>query len=204
MIISKNGEAFSYEGITYTIGQAVYANNQSDYEGLFGTILEIRDGEDKETENDKPEIVCRFDLPVLPYDINRIEERFTALYRQKKTVEEVPLDCVIMAPEMLTPVQETAGETIYLLTEEWNNDGEMGTECTAFSDLTLAKAHFHQSLKCEFTEGLLSHWKDHEKFEFESDEGSFVGWIEGFWSENHYCIQIEKKLIIIPKRSEDE
>lgn len=52
MVIRKTGDTFKYEGITYTIGGRIYANGQSDWEGLFGVITEIRTGSDKETENE--------------------------------------------------------------------------------------------------------------------------------------------------------
>ena len=67
MILSKNGEVFQYGDITYTIGEQIAANNQSEYEGLVGVIIEIRDGDDKETENDTPDIYCQFDIPVLDF-----------------------------------------------------------------------------------------------------------------------------------------
>ena len=52
MIINRPGATFTYEDVVYTIGEKVFANGTSDYHGLVGHIYEIRDGEDKETEND--------------------------------------------------------------------------------------------------------------------------------------------------------
>ncbi len=66
MIINKIGETFKYEGRTFKIGDLIYANNQSDYEGLLGRVLEIRDGEDRDTENDTPDIYCEFEVPISP------------------------------------------------------------------------------------------------------------------------------------------
>ena len=60
MIITKPKAEFLYEGETYRIGATVIANEKSAYEGLVGEICEIRTGEDKETENEMPEIFCRF------------------------------------------------------------------------------------------------------------------------------------------------
>ena len=51
MILNKPGETFEYEGGKLMIGDQIIANGKSVYEGLFGTITEIRDGKDKETEN---------------------------------------------------------------------------------------------------------------------------------------------------------
>lgn len=83
MILNKNGETFDYEGKKYTVGEFIYVNENSDYAGLFGVIKEIRDGEDKDTDNDTPDIYCSFENPVMPYDIRRVEDRFSTLYGEK-------------------------------------------------------------------------------------------------------------------------
>ena len=67
MIINRNGAEFEYKGVSFVIGQPVVGTSQSEYEGLYGLITEIRDGEDKETENDTPDIYlirryCRMTL----------------------------------------------------------------------------------------------------------------------------------------------
>ena len=49
MFMNRVGAQFQCEGVTYTIGGKVCANDASDYEGLYGTITEIRDGDDRET-----------------------------------------------------------------------------------------------------------------------------------------------------------
>ena len=56
MIINKKGMRYTYSGTTYTIGTAVVATEESEYQGLCGIITEIRDGVDRETENDTPDI----------------------------------------------------------------------------------------------------------------------------------------------------
>lgn len=65
MIYKKPDEKFSHENITYTVGSRVLANEASEYSGLFGRILEIRTDDDRETENDTPDIYCEFDPPCL-------------------------------------------------------------------------------------------------------------------------------------------
>ena len=77
MIITKPKAEFLYEGETYRIGATVIANEKSAYEGLVGEICEIRTGEDKETENETPEIFCRFEPPKLYADITELEKRFS-------------------------------------------------------------------------------------------------------------------------------
>lgn len=56
MIINQEGMRYTYNGMTYTVGAAVMATEASEYRGLYGTITEIRDGSDRETENDTPDI----------------------------------------------------------------------------------------------------------------------------------------------------
>lgn len=73
MVIKRTGDNFQYENKTYTIGQRIFANGQSDWEGLFGVITEIRTDGDKETENETPDIYCSFDVPVLPADVKELE-----------------------------------------------------------------------------------------------------------------------------------
>lgn len=50
MIINQEGMRYTYLGMTYTVGAAVMATEASEYRGLYGTITEIRDGADRETE----------------------------------------------------------------------------------------------------------------------------------------------------------
>ena len=111
MILNKQGESFAVEGRTFQIGGMVWANDESDYRGLFGRITEIRDGADKDTENEGPDIYCDFMVPEQEYMVNEIEKRFSALYRTPKHMNELPLDDVIMAPDMLEPVAEMLSES---------------------------------------------------------------------------------------------
>lgn len=77
--MNRNGDKFEYEDVVFTIGQPVVGTDRSVYEGLYGRITEIRDGEDKETENETPDIYCTFELTVLPYDMEILEKRFSRL-----------------------------------------------------------------------------------------------------------------------------
>ena len=49
MILRENGTRFYADGKVFTIGGRISANSESEYEGLFGTITEIRSGADRET-----------------------------------------------------------------------------------------------------------------------------------------------------------
>ena len=105
MICTKNGEGIISEGVTFTVGQRIIATD-SDYAGLKGYITEIRTGADKETENETNDIYCCFDIPDSKEKIKLIEEYFSDLFQEKKTIDDIPLDLVIMAPEELRRLGE--------------------------------------------------------------------------------------------------
>ena len=103
MILQENGTRFCTEGKVFTIGGIICANDESEYAGLCGTVMEIRSGDDCETENDTPDIYCAFDPPTSENMVLELEGRFSALYGEPKTMADIALDNVIMAPEMLEP-----------------------------------------------------------------------------------------------------
>lgn len=105
MIINRHGATFEHAGVTYTIGASVVGTDQSEYEGLTGYIYEVRDGADKETETETPDLYCNFDPPDDPAEIAELEAVFSDLYDEPKTLEDIILDCVIMAPDMVRPYQ---------------------------------------------------------------------------------------------------
>lgn len=92
MIINKEGMRYTYSGTTYTIGAAVVATEESEYQGLCGIITEIRDGVDRETENDTPDIYCWFEPPLFPKEIQELEQRFSDLYQTPRKLDEIALD----------------------------------------------------------------------------------------------------------------
>lgn len=96
MIINQEGMRYTYNGMTYTVGAAVMATEASEYRGLYGTITEIRDGSDRETENDTPDIYCCFEPPLFPKEIQELEQRFTELYQSPKKLDEITLDILLL------------------------------------------------------------------------------------------------------------
>ena len=100
MICTRDGEGIITEGVTFAVGQRVMAID-SDYAGLKGCITEIRTGPDKETENETNDIYCCFDIPEGEEERRLLEEHFSDLFNEKKTIDDISLDLVIMAPEEL-------------------------------------------------------------------------------------------------------
>lgn len=114
MILQENGACFCTEGKVFTIGGIICANDESEYAGLCGTVMEIHSGDDCETENDTPDIYCAFDPPTSENMVLEMEGRFSVLYGEPKTMADITLDSVIMAPEMLEPSAELPAEGVDL------------------------------------------------------------------------------------------
>ena len=112
MVIRNNGAVFCTDGKEFKIGGSVFANDESEYMGLYGTVTEIRTDEDRETENDTPDIYCEFSAPDSLAMMAEMEIRFSELYGEDKDMDEISLDCVIMSPEMLEPLPTKEPESI--------------------------------------------------------------------------------------------
>ena len=110
MILRENGTRFCVDEKVFTVGGRVMANDASEYAGLFGTITEIRSGADRETENDVPDIYCDFAIPASEEMLRELEARFSDLYGETKTIDDISLDCVIMSPDMLEPLDMPPGK----------------------------------------------------------------------------------------------
>lgn len=137
MIINRTGEIFAANGKEFTVGGMVWANTESDYSGLFGHITEIRDGDDKDTDNNGTDIYCDFMIPRHAYMVRNIETHFSALWLMPKHIGELSLGSVIMAPEMLEPVAESvpvSGGTLYVLTYFRDSGTESAGGVLALSD----------------------------------------------------------------------
>lgn len=201
MILSNSKSELFYRGEIYRVGDTVIANAESIFAGLAGVICEIRTGEDKETENDTPELLCCFDLPVKASDVAELEKRYSDFCKERKTVEDIPIDSVIMSPEMLIlPHSAKNNESIYVLTEEWVNDGDGGVNTFVFTDELTAKAFMNMMLSNEMTHGLIDKWEDSKDFRSEEESLLYEAWIDGYYSELHYSLKIaEEKMIVSPE-----
>ncbi len=210
MIFKNAGDVFEYEGVKYTVGEFIYANKNSDYEGLFGVIREIRDGNDKDTENETPDIYCAFENPVMSHDVKAIEKRFSELYGEEKKIEDIALDEVIMAPEHISVVHErktqTDGQTVYILLEDWATDDDNGISIEVYSTVEEALLNLRLKVREEYESGLIAIWLNYEgKEDGEDEDGklvinsradSFEAYIEGWYNSNHYSVSITKKRVM--------
>ena len=183
MIYHQPGEEFWHEGVCYKVGGRIVANEASDYAGLFGNILEIRTEDDRETDNDTPDIYCAFEAPVLSADRLALEQTFSQLYREQKHIEDLGLDMVIMGPEMIVPLEHPAQVyptgTLYVVAVHWATDGEYGSYEAIFTERTDALHQFHNDLREEFLAGSIPRWKESSQFVEEESDNSYECYLDG-------------------------
>ena len=200
MIFNRDGATFTYDGVTYTIGDRVIATGESAYEGLFGTILEIRTGNDKSTDNDTPDFHCEFIPPALPAEVVALETRFSALYQQKKVLDDITLDEVIMAPEMIRVINPMGVHSIavYTVHEELVLKGDYGENRYPAPDPDLAKLKMTELIHNDQAEGCISEWREHgAALEEVTGENYYECWVQDEYCENHYKVTIETQSIPI-------
>ncbi len=193
MIINQYNEKYFYDGQTYYIGEKVVGTKFSKYEGLFGVITEIRDGEDKDTENQSPDIYCNFDLPTMPCDIIKLERIFSKLYGRSKTVKDIVLDNVIMAPEMIKSLDKTDNyQKVYVITEDWAHKDKRGVNYIVVSSKEEANRQMRIIFNKELEEGFLSDQLEKEDFIVESYDHCYDAYLEGFAESEHYTLYYEE------------
>ena len=202
MIINKQGAKYDADGKIFVIGEPIYVTDDSDYKGLFGIVTEIRDGKDKETDNDTVDIYCTLDEPVLPFDKENLEKHFSELYGMKMTLENIALDYVILSPDLLMPVKPGEENTekieLYIVQEEYFDD-EFGVNNYYFTDYILAKQKLNEIVAEDFRNGCVNDWQEYEEFKFESGKDYYEAWIDGRHCEKHYTAQIFHEFLCLSK-----
>lgn len=189
MIYNKNGEMFFYENKMFIIGEEVFAS-ESEYAGLLGRITEIRTGEDRDTENEGPDIYCSFRPPLLKQDTELVS-------KMRFGNEELSLDLVIMAPEMLIPTRYVGDGlptvTVYAVIEDCMIDGEDHGETKLFSDKKHAEIVLRQSIEKERENGCIAGWKSSSLLiEEQYDELYFTAYNKNEYCFNHYTIYVQE------------
>jgi len=200
MILNRNGATFTYDGTTYTIGDRVVATGESAYEGLLGTILEIRTGKDKSTDNDTPDFHCAFLPPAIPAEVVALESRFSALYKQKKVLDDISLDEVIMAPEMIRVINPNGVHTItvYTVHEEWVLKGDYGENRYPALDPDHAKLKMTELILNDRAEGCISDWRERGAAKEDvTGENYYECWVRDEYCDNHYKVSIETQTVPI-------
>lgn len=207
MILNKYGDTFQYDGIDYAIGDIIVATDASEYEGLVGRIIEIRDGADKDTENETPDIYCSFEVPLLAEDIKALEETFSDLYEEPKTIDDIILDMVIMAPEMIVSVDKRSCDVrkikLYAVSEDWIYDGdEFGRTTTLFATKEAAMKEFKILIATKAINGIIADITQRYEYHVEDvDTDEYSCYVDGFYEGNHYHIVVEEKELFLTPSS---
>lgn len=189
MKYNKSGEMFFYEDKMFIVGEEVYAT-ECDYAGLLGRITEIRTGEDRDTENEGPDIYCSFYSPILKQDA-------ALLSKMRLGCEDLSLDLVIMAPEMLIPTREVGAGLpkmkVYAVIEDCIVDGEEHPTKRLFADLKHAEIVMRQLIHRERESGCISKWKTKHFFvEEQYSEQYYTAYYKNEYCFNHYTIYVEE------------
>lgn len=204
MIINQEGMRYTYNGMTYTVGAAVMAAEASEYRGLYGTITEIRDGSDRETENDTPDIYCCFEPPLFQEEIRELERRFKELYQSPKKLDEITLDMVIMAPEMVRVISPDPRECkaceLYLLTTHCTTNLDSSSFTELYADHDMARFAMLKGIREEQAEGCIKDWAEKDALEEEYCTDFYEAWHRDEYSEKHFTASIEKLSLTLPQR----
>jgi hypothetical protein len=204
MIIKQEGMRYTYNGMTYTVGSAVMATEASGYRGLYGTITEIRDGADRETENDTSDIYCCFEPPFLPKEIQKLERRFTELYQSPKKLDEITLDMVIMAPEIVRVISPDPSVCktckVYLLTMQFTTSWDSGCITELYADYDMARFAMLKGIREEQAEGCVKDWAEKDALEEEYCTDFYEAWHRDEYSEKHFTASIEKLSLTLAQR----
>lgn len=204
MIINQEGMRYTYNGMTYTVGAAVTATEASEYRGLYGAITEIRDGADRETENDTSDIYCCFEPPFLPKEIQELERRFTELYQSPKKLDEITLDMVIMAPEIVRVISPDPSVCktckVYLLTMQFTTSWDLGCITELYADYDMARFAMLKGIREEQAEGCIKDWAEKDALEEEYCTDFYEAWHRDEYSEKHFTASIEKLSLTLPQR----
>lgn len=189
MKYNKSGEMFFYEDKMFIVGEEVYAT-ESDYAGLLGKITEIRTGEDKDTENEGPDIYCSFRIPIFRQDAELVRKMMFGS-------EELSLDFVIMAPEMLTPTRYVGdglpNVTVYAVIEDCTVDGEDHSTTRLYGDKRHAEIVIRQSIEKERESGCISEWQTKKFFvEEQYDDLYFTAYYKNEYCFNHYTVYLRE------------
>lgn len=200
MILHNPKDYFEYDGKTYFIGEEIVAENNTEYGGLFGKIIEIRTDTDKKTDNETPDIYCSFDPPVFPKEIEKLENSFSKLYRTPKKLADIALDSVIMAPDMIKNISENPREakiTVYSIEEDWACKEDYGHTTELFFDYTMAKKRLCDQIKSEQNNGCIDDWNDEESFVEDYGDDYYEAYIDGYYSSSHYLASITSHKISV-------
>ena len=196
MILNKTGEKYIHDGKIYKVGDEVFVVDEGPYADLIGKITEIRDGEDKDTDNETADIYCDLFVPPIRCEQDRLVGRFSILCGTPMTLDEINLEQVIMAPEMIRSLEdEPKDTTIHVLCEEWSSNNGYGRDIYIYTDLRKAKAKMQQLIRYDKHDGCMSEWLHMDDFVEEFDGRKYSAWIDSDYDGYHYNLVLEEHTV---------
>ena len=100
MWLTKAGEQLDYRGKALCVGSGIYATS-TDFEGLYGTIQEIRHGSDQLLCDGPPEILCSFYPPINGDTAEKIMRRYLQVNGNHLDIRQICEQKVILHPSQL-------------------------------------------------------------------------------------------------------
>ena len=143
MILQEKGHPFFTENKLFIVGGRVYANGNSEYEGLFGELTEIRTGKDAGAGGSLS-LRCRFTWPDDPRLEQDIEHRASSQIGHPVRLADLHLDNVILSPGMLEPIPDhlpIEQGTLYALLVQVDQEDAVAATALAVSNDVGALIH---------------------------------------------------------------
>lgn len=120
------------------------------------------------------------------------------------TIADIVLDMVIMAPEMIRPLDDLRSMrkrvNVFLVMEDWAVNGEHGNDCEAFSDYDDAKRVMTNRIREELEDGSVPSWRESSIFAENSSMDFYEAYLDGEYMENHYKIMIIRQPLMMSSR----
>ena len=128
------------------------------------------------------------------------QERFSGLYREPKKMEDISLDEVIMAPEMIEPLEpwtDRKKKNVWAVVIDWSCHGEHGHLEEICTDYLDAKRKLTEYLAEEFDNSTLLQWQSDDRYATVSEKDSYECYEKEDYQENHYHICLERKDLVM-------
>lgn len=204
MIYRHIGTGCRYGDQEYRVGDNVVATAGTPWEGLYGTITEIRDGDDSKTAIGTLNLYCEFLPPIHPDEISKVEKRFSTACGSEKHIEDVALTMVILSPEMVRIIgrkDEQRMITVYLVREEWVFDYNSGIQTYLFADQDEARMAMMRMIHEDMVDGCISRWRGRGDLDAEIKEDAYEYWLHDSYHENHYLVTISSHKLFLSRTS---
>lgn len=145
---------------------------------------------------------CCFEPPLFQEEIRELERRFTELYQAPKKLDEITLDMVIMAPEMVRVISADPKECkaceLYLLTTHCTTNLDSSSFTELYADYDAGRFALLQSVREEQQDGCVKDWADRDVLEEEYGIDRYEAWYRDEYFENHFVISLEKLSLMLP------